>query len=405
MADYPNLEKTIHGIVAGEKCTACCACELVCPTHCISMALDEEGFTIPRIDYASCIACGVCRAHCHMANSVPLATPEQGYIAIANDGALRASSTSGGVFALLGLKAIEAGASVFGAAFDKELHVAHIAISDARELHRLQGSKYVQSDMRGVYNSVSHELKIGRKVLFSGTPCQVAGLRAFLKGDHANLTTVDVICHGVPSPRLWEWYVRQRVGDDISDRMVSAAFRLKEFNDKYGYILKLEVDGSITKTPGDLDLYYALFLNGLSLRECCYDCPYAQLSRCSDITVGDCGSFYKYSDFFPYEVTSAVLVNTDKGMQAISELESALSKAELDIREEVRSNAQLRNPTLRPPARDIIYKDLATGIFNDLEERYTAQYSMGERVKNLIKRATPWRLRARVKSFVGAKWR
>ena len=403
MENRSSLEKTIHSIVAEKKCTACCACESACPTRCINVTQDEEGFASPRIDYERCIFCGTCRAHCHMAMGVPSTAPEQGYVAIANDAILRASSTSGGVFALLGLRALEAGAVVFGAAFDGELHVVHTAVSDVCGLQRLQGSKYVQSDMRGVYGLVFRELKSGREVLFSGTPCQVAGLKAFLGEDCSGLTTVDVICHGVPSPGFWEWYVKQRIGDEVAGRTASATFRLKESNDKYGYTLKLEVDGSIAKTPGELDLYYALFLSGSSLRECCYSCPYARLSRCSDITIGDCGSFHEYGNFFPYEVTSAVLINTAKGAQAISALGSALSKTELDIEGEARSNAQLRNPTPRPPVRDVIYKELATKPFDDLIERYTVHYSMGGRVKNLLKRATPWRLRARIKSLVGEK--
>lgn len=195
------------------QCCGCAACSDVCPTGCISMQADEEGFCYPQKNDAQCIRCGRCETVCPMKNDNSEMADSIGISAYAvrtKDESLRISSSSGGVFGMLAEKILEEGGLVFGAAFTDDLSVKHIAVDDKKNLKKLLGSKYVQSDAEGCYCAVKTALSEGKKVLFSGTPCQNAALLQFLQRRPENLLCVDLICHGVPSPDVWQDYLQYR---------------------------------------------------------------------------------------------------------------------------------------------------------------------------------------------------
>ena len=196
----------IH-IVDKHNCCGCSACLNVCPKACITMLADEEGFLYPKVDKTICIDCGLCEKVCPFMANLDAKRPIRSYAAINPNEQERYNSSSGGIFTMLMRETLNRGGVVFGAAFDKKWNVHHIAIESIEEMPLLQGSKYVQSYVGDCYRDAKDFLREGRDVLFSGTSCQIAGLRQYLRKDYENLTTVDVICHGVPSPRVWSAYL------------------------------------------------------------------------------------------------------------------------------------------------------------------------------------------------------
>ena len=192
-------------------CCGCSACAGVCPVQCITMTADSEGFKYPIADPNICVSCGKCEQVCPM-TSVETASEKKAYAVRVTQ--YEQDSSSGGVFSALAEKVLCEGGVVFGAAFDDGLRLQHIKVDDSSMLGHLRGSKYVQSDVGDIYRQVKDELSEGRKVLFSGTPCQVAGLHNFLGKDYPELFTVDLACHGVPSPKVWDRYVREK-GDGL----------------------------------------------------------------------------------------------------------------------------------------------------------------------------------------------
>lgn len=239
-------------------------------------------------------------------------------------------SSSGGVFTLLAERIMSDGGVVFGAAFDESLKLRHVRINDMSMLGCLRGSKYVQSDMNGVYRQVEDELSESKKVLFSGTPCQVAGLKKFLGKDYPELLTLDLACHGVPSPEVWRRYV-----DEKGDGLVHVNFRDKSCGWRK-YHMTYTYKDRIEKVRFDKDPYMQLFLQNVSLRPSCYDCTFRNGGNCSDITLGD---FWAIADVCPDmndgRGVSSVIVNTPKGKSFTSDLPEPV---EVRYEDAVRSN-------------------------------------------------------------------
>ena len=192
-----------------KECSGCYACVSICPKRCISMQIDNEGFWYPLVDKNECIECGMCEKHCPVKKSKRNYRDIEGYAAINKNSTVQKRSSSGGVFTLLAEYVLENGGVVYGAAFDEEYMVRHIGVERIHELGKLQGSKYVQSQMGSIYLEVKEKLNRGKIVYFSGTPCQVDGLIAFLGKEYDNLICQDIICHGVPSPKIWKQYLKQ----------------------------------------------------------------------------------------------------------------------------------------------------------------------------------------------------
>ena len=193
------------------KCTGCHACYSVCPRNAITMEMDEEGFLYPRIDQNKCINCSLCRGACPVLSidTVEMENPiKTCYAACAKNRDERRTSSSGGVFSAIARQVINEGGFVCGALFDEQLTLQHKVIQTESGLMRIKGSKYIQSKIGDSFITIKELLSSGRKVLFCGTPCQVAGLKSFLKSDPDNLLTIDLICHGVPSPGLFNKYLQ-----------------------------------------------------------------------------------------------------------------------------------------------------------------------------------------------------
>ena len=193
-------------ILDKEKCCGCESCVQVCPKHCIKFVKDRQGFGYPKVIESKCIHCGLCEKSCPILNASNKVLPSDVplFAAYNDDDRERATSSSGGIFKQLADYVIAQKGVVFGAAFDEEWNVIHDYAESANDIERLKRSKYVQSSIKDSYKNVKSFLQDARLVLFVGTPCQIAGLKAFLKKDYENLLTVDVVCHGVPSPLVWK---------------------------------------------------------------------------------------------------------------------------------------------------------------------------------------------------------
>lgn len=376
-----------------EKCTGCGACAAKCPAACISMAKDTEGFLFPKIDITKCVNCGICDKICPNDFKINCYMPafSSSYIAIAKDFGLWQKSASGGVFAaaaadiILNKKGV-----VFGAAFDNELAVKHIGIESIEDLPLLQNSKYVQSDMGKCYKDIREFLKKGRYVLFCGTPCQVAGLYAYLDEKPKKLLTMDLICHGVPSPELLKYYI-VKTENAAASKLLAISFREKKKTGKSISTYQMHhkyINGKVKVIPLQNDVYFSLFSKGISLRKSCYSCMYTTKSRVSDITIGDCDSGKLY-DFHNDESKSSVLCNSDRGIAYWESIKSLFDSIPLDLEKESQHNSQLNSSMEYPKERDLIYEDLQKLSWNNFVKKYAKEESFLTKIKKTLYAVLP----------------
>lgn len=351
-------------ITQKEHCCGCSACVHICPKHSISFQEDKEGFLYPKVDLETCVDCGLCEKVCPIINQDPEREPQKVYAAKNDDENIRLKSSSGGVFTLIAEKIIEEGGVVFGARFNESWEVIHDYTDTIEGLEPFRGSKYVQSAIGESYKQVETFLKAGRKVMFTGTPCQIAGLRKFLRKDYKNLLTVDFVCHGVPSPLVWRLYLKEeinRYGKEIT------AVEDINFRDKYTgwktYSLSIKLSGNIvSSTMFTDDNYMRAFLSNLSLRPSCYSCPAKAGKSGADITIGD---FWGIENVLPElddDIGISVLVNYNeiKCPSIISELYlHAVSYPEILV-----SNPCLEKSVNKPVNRDFFFSQLMRKGFN-----------------------------------------
>ena len=308
------------------RCCGCTACVTSCPVQCIVMRRDKEGFDYPVANPDMCIGCGKCDSVCPVLNKVEKKAPLEVYAAIAEE--YRDGSSSGGVFPLLAAEVITSGGIVFGASLCPDMCVGHLGVESLAELESLRGSKYVQSDLYSVFEEVKEALAEGRKVLFSGTPCQISGLNRYLGKRYENLLTVDVACHGVPSPGLWGRYVKA-LESRYSAEVTDVKFKDKSKSWK-NYQFGIESGDRYISVPYMKDPYMALYLQDLTLRPSCYNCPSKGGKSGSDITLAD---FWGVSAMAPEmnddKGVSLVIVNTDKGKEVFDNV--SLTKKRLGV--------------------------------------------------------------------------
>ena len=294
-------------ITRREQCCGCSACLHICPKHSISFREDKEGFLYPQVDTATCIDCGLCEKVCPVLNQGEERMPLKVYAAKHADDEIRMKSSSGGIFTLLADQIIDKGGVVFGARFNENWEAVHDYTETKEGLAPFRGSKYVQSNIGNSYKQVEEFLKTGREVMFTGTPCQVAGLKKFLRKDYENLLAVDFVCHGVPSPMVWRKYLEEEIarqGDagkntvltspKVSPVLTGVNFRDKSTGwKKYSFVLnfsKASADGeqnSVLSLIFTDNAYMNAFLSNLSLRPSCYACPAKAGKSGADITIGD----------------------------------------------------------------------------------------------------------------------
>lgn len=354
------------------ECTQCFTCVAVCPQNCITMVPSEAGFSKPAIDRNKCIECGLCMKSCHQKGYSPYlqrAIPQNVYASWSKDNKIRQSSSSGGIFSVFASYILKREGVVFGASFVEGLHLRHVAVADVSELKKLRGSKYLQSDLSGCYEEVKGYLQLDKYVLFTGTPCQIAGLYAFLKKDYAKLYTCDVICHGVPSQAAFDLYC-EKINLSLSN-CVDFEFRYLK---GWGFQLSYN-DISIPVS----DCYYMnAFSKGYMFMESCYKCPYAKLERISDITMADFWGIGT-KQLFRYSTSKGVsmlLVNTKKGKELLNNCSNELFLEERSVEEAVSGNFNLTHSSIRPEERNCYFSDSLVLSKQELVNKYGLQPSI-----------------------------
>lgn len=341
-----------------DKCFGCKSCEQICPKQCIYMVENKEGFWYPSVDENSCIECKMCLKKCPVENMEFHRNEPYKVWAWRNKNDVDIMrSASGGAADSAAKTVLQMGGVVYGAAYDEQLAVSHIEVTDEAEREKLQSSKYVQSDLKDSYAKVKQRLSEGKTVLFTGTPCQIAGLYAFMGGSPENLYTVDLICHGVPSPKFFKKYLEYQ-NKQTAGRVIYFNFRSK---DKRGwgtqYLLKTKTKTK-TKTLS-LDRYGKHFMDGDCYRESCYQCTYANTSRVGDLTVGDFWGIAKsHPNFNSSKGVSSVFVNTEKGQKLFEMMRVLAEVEEATLEEGIVKQHNLVQPSNRPVTRDTFYKGI-----------------------------------------------
>lgn len=351
------------------NCCGCSACASVCPKQCIAMVEDNEGFLYPKVDEDTCVNCGLCEKVCNEMHPFGKREPLQVLAAINKNEKVRMKSSSGGIFYILAEKVIKEDGVVFGARFDENWQVVLDYADDLKSVEAFMGSKYVQARVANAYKDVKRFLLKGRKVLFSGTPCQVAGLYKYLRKQYDNLLTIDFICHGTPSPKVWRMYLDKVI--KTGKRISGVEFRNKEkgwksfsFNLRYN-----EIDKTISMlSPFSQNHYMKAFLQDIILRPSCYDCKARGCSSQSDITLAD---FWGIGTVFPDmdddKGTGLVFINTEKGKNALDFKQMNIKETTYE-RIKPLNPACCRSPKVHPKRKDFfnrLERDDLLDLIND----------------------------------------
>lgn len=380
----------MNEIVKKEDCCGCHACFNACPKGAITMEEDDKGFRYPKIDSKKCIGCGLCKRVCPVLKNTMLKTETKAYACYNLNEQERRDSSSGGIFVLLAKEVLRRNGVVFGAAFDDNFVVKHIKITTEKDLIKLMGSKYVQSTIGTTYREVKDFLNKGVTVLYTGTPCQIEGLKSFLGKDYPQLYTQDIICHGVPSPKVWEKYMAYRIKKD-KEIPTGISFRNKDqgwvlFNMKFFYNKKIYCKNQTQ------DLFLRTFLRNICLRDSCYHCHFKKKSRISDITLADYwGVQHIHKDFFDNKGTSLVLVNSVKGKELFDAIRKQMVCIETNFEQALQYNSAMISSVKPDKNRDFFFEDLDKLEFDELAKKYVKRKSLFSRVvrkcRNVVRKA------------------
>ena len=374
--------RSVYGVKY--ECSGCEACVNACLKNCITMKQDSEGFFYPEINRDSCIQCGHCLSICPFKKTLDAAQPLECYAAINRNEEIRLKSSSGGIFSVLAKKILDQQGVVFGSAFSEDFkQVEIVAVNHPDRLDQLYSSKYLQSQVRFSYKAVKTALHEEKVVLFSGTPCQVSGLKSYLGKEYANLYCMDIICHGVPSPALWKKYadyIESKHGGEIT----GINFRSKEqtwmnfgMKERIG---EKEFFSSKSKNP-----YMWMFLRNYCLRPSCYHCKIRGHSS-ADITVGDFwGIQAVYPDMEDGKGVSAVMIRTEKGCALFNQVKDAIIYYSCQYEDIVRNNSAEVHSVQWPKERDKFFKDMNNLEFGRLEKKYT-KGGFEKRIIHMVKK-------------------
>lgn len=375
------MEEKFIKILNKKDCTGCRACEQICPVKAISMKEDDEGFITPKVDEERCIKCGLCKKTCgqidrfYNKNNLE----ERKFLGVRpKEKEIAKNSTSGGIAYLISKMVIEENGIVFGSAYDENLMPYQKYVKDKKELQQLRGSKYVTSDTKKTFSQVKEFLEEGKKILYIGVPCQIGGLKKFLKKDYENLYTIDIICHGVPSQKIFKKYLENEE-KKLREKIISYTARSKsKVAWGMGYCAEIKTKNKIKYKKADFDPYYTAFLIG-------------------DITLGDLWGIEQFDyDFYDKNGVSLAIVNTIKGEKIFNKVKNLVEYRQYNEQQVTKFNGNLKHPTTRPQNREIIYKQLDEMSFEEYSKKYLANKN---KLKYVLKDIMPKQIKVLYKKY------
>lgn len=370
-----------------ENCCGCTACKNICPKNAINMIPDREGFLYPVIKQKLCIDCGLCRRVCPFLNGVfaeDKLTDRLIFAVKHKNMEVRKTSSSGGVYTAISDYILKQSGIVYGVKFDDKFEAIHSRATTAEERDKFKGSKFIQSELKDIFKQIKHDLEEGKSVLFTGTGCQVAGLRLYLSKSGTNtekLITNDIICHGVPSPLIWKTYLN----------FIQSESRLKEYSFRYkekgwrGYNIRAEFEnGKVELNTPEIKTFAKLFEYNLVLRPSCYKCPFTNLNRPSDIMMGDFWGIEKsMPELDDNKGVSLLLVSTDKGKLVLDGIEGEIDKWESDSTSCLQYN--LQKPTKKPKNRKKFWKEFSKKSLLYITKKYCGN-DLKSKIKSILRR-------------------
>lgn len=400
-------------VIDKKKCCGCTACVQVCPKKCIDLIEDTEGFLYPRVNAESCVECGACEKVCPFTSALQMRmNPLISYAAKNRDERIRKESSSGGIFTALAENVISEGGVVFGVRFDEKWNPVFDYADTVDEIVAFRGSKYVQSTVGDSFKKVKSFLKANRKVLFSGTPCQVAGLKTFLRQEYDNLLTVEVVCHGVPSPGVWRKYLEEKVAafkaaagkstDLHSLNLISSIedirFREKSHGwKKYRFVLNFAESSDEGKKSSDLSLVFndsewgKAFVNNLFLRPSCHTCMVKSFASRADMTIADFWGIEKILPLFDDDRgCSAVIIHTEKAKMQFQRLNC--DKLKVGIVDIIAGNSAIVKSWKASPNRERFFEKVSKGCSVVKAIREETSITTKEKIKRRVKNSFVYKI-------------
>lgn len=364
------------------QCAGCTACMNICPHNAINMQTDREGFFYPVTNEELCTNCGLCRKICPFLNTNIISdhfTQPKVYAVKNRDDKVRMNSSSGGLFTAISDYILSNNGVIYGAAFDDQLRVCHQRAENTEKRNKFRGSKYVQSDLQGIFKDIKADLTKGRQVLFTGTPCQTAGLNTYLHNSYENLYLCDLVCHGTPSPIIWKEHLDFMV-NRYGKKITAYNFRTKWRGINVSITFE---DGKIINNKYDLLTYINIFHSHAALRPSCYNCHFTNYYRPSDITIGDFWGIEKCMPKFEDDKgVSLVLVNSSKGLELFQSINNKLEYRESNTKDCLQPN--LCEPSKQSPLREQFWQDYWSKGFEYVLKIYGG-YGVKTRVKMFIR--------------------
>lgn len=393
-----NIMKKMNLFIEKKNCCGCGACYQLCPQNAITMVEDEWGFNYPKIDYKKCVGCGLCVKTCNYQSSNKRNSLKETYVAYSKNTDLK-ESASGGIFSSFAKNVLENNGIVYGATMfykNNKLEVQHIGINSVEDLIKLKGSKYVQSSCNQVYPKIKKQLENGKIILFSGTPCQVDGLYGYLKKEYKTLYTIEVICHGVPSQKLFNDYITN-IEFKRKIKIIDFKFREKSKGWKLFGMLKYIDDegGNINYDyfEPEESSYYQMFLNSYTYRENCYSCPYASKNRVANITIGD---YWCIDLVHPqylkenggmideHSGVSTMVINDMNGKKFFNNYGKDVAIFESTYEDACKYNKQLIQPSILPLLRSKVFSMYKDEGYMKIEKWYQRRLLMIKMKRKLI---------------------
>lgn len=376
-------------------CSGCGACKVSCPQRCIEMVEHEDGFSFPSVNAENCISCHLCEKVCPYETALDRNIPLETIAAVAGDHEIVAQSSSGGLFSEIADAVLKMGGVVYGATLDETFQCVHVRVNNEKDLYKLQKSKYVQSRAYPVYAEIIDLLQQNRTVLFSGTPCQVAGLKNLTNGKDTTLYTIDIACHGVPSQKAFDQYVRY-LEKKHRGRLQTIDFRYKRPG-QWGHNLSYDIDRDgmhhYEYKPYQ-SAYYFLFLHGKTFRKSCYQCPYAAVERVGDITLADCWGLEQND--VPFDISdgiSALTINTERGRELMNLIREKVNTHPVSLNMIKEFNQPFREPCREPEGGNELVKKILSDGYSESKNYMSKITYLKEMIKASVPNSTKTKIR------------